>query len=94
MPNTGRDLEVLNGSAANLTEILAGYLTRGAPGQPLDRLLGYVLVDSENGPYEGGVDKKALESLGVRVIDTTLVTRESHPYIAAELLAGVLLSLA
>ncbi|MFK4765358.1 GAK system CofD-like protein [Desulfobaculum sp. SPO524] len=60
---------------------------------PVARLVDFILVDSERGDYPGGVHIRELEALGVRVIDTDLVTDASAPLIDAERLAPILLSL-
>jgi hypothetical protein len=58
------------------------------------KLLNFVLIDSKNGNYNSSISQDLLDPLGIRLIDTTLITESSAPYYDAELLAGALLSLA
>jgi CofD-related protein of GAK system len=92
IPSTGRDPEAVGLGVAEQAALLGRYLAgSGAP--PSADVLGYVLVDSRNGRYPGGLDKGAIRAQGLEVIDCALVTRQGDPSIDAEVLAGVLLSL-
>jgi CofD-related protein of GAK system len=59
---------------------------------PVSRLLNYVVIDSQNGHYNGGIDVQALQALGVRVLDLPLVSLQSAPLADAQLLSEALLS--
>ena len=92
IPNMGNDPEAVGRSVHEQVEILLACL-RSQGGAAPDRLLNFVLVDSTNGDYPGGLDLKALAATGVEVIDTALVSPKSAPYTNPELVLGVLLSL-
>lgn len=94
IPNLGTDPE---SATIPLTEQVRRLLTqlRKETGEetPTSELITFVLLDSRNGKYPGGVHRTELENLGVTVIDTRLVSRESIPLIDEDLLAPILLSL-
>lgn len=92
IPNTGHDPEAVGLTVGAQVRRLTHYLRRsGAPDDAT--VLEYVVVDSKNGDYHGGIDRGELDGLGVTVIDTHLVTTKSSPLLDAELLSQVLLSL-
>lgn len=96
VPNTGgRDPEAVGLTLTDQVDRLLAYLRRDAPAAiaPAD-VLTFVLVDSQRGDYPGGVDREALESRGLTVIDTPLVDEARPPDIHPERLVAVLLSLA
>jgi CofD-related protein of GAK system len=94
IPNCGADPEQIGLPPAAAVERLLAYLRRsGAASAPTDRLLDFVLVDSERGTYVGGVDLARIRDFGVEVIDAPLVTAESAPTLDARRLVEVLLSL-
>jgi CofD-related protein of GAK system len=96
VPNTGgRDPEAVGLTLTDQVDRLLVYLRRDAPAAiaPAD-VLTFVAVDSERGDYPGGVDREALESRGLTVIDTPLVDETRPPDIHPERLVAVLLSLA
>ncbi|MBF0529389.1 MAG: GAK system CofD-like protein [Deltaproteobacteria bacterium] len=94
IPNTGHDHESFDQSVNHQIGVLIKYLTKDLSPEPgLDRLLNMVLIDSKNAFYPGGLEIKAMEDLGLTVVDTELVTNESRPYLDPELLANALLSL-
>ncbi|GAB7023115.1 GAK system CofD-like protein [Salidesulfovibrio brasiliensis] len=92
VPNTGYDPEAFGLGVADQVEQLKRYLQKSGAPEGAD-VLGYVIVDTEHGEYPGGIDIDAIERLGVKVVDSTLVTEESAPYIDGDTLAAVLLSL-
>jgi CofD-related protein of GAK system len=95
IPSLGSDPEQLGMTLDTAIETLLNYLKMdvGAECQN-SKLLNFVLIDSKNGNYNSSVSQDLLDSLGIRLIDTTLITESSAPYYDAELLAGALLSLA
>lgn len=96
VPNTGgRDPEAVGLTLTEQVDRLLFYLRRDDPGGiAASDVLGYVLVDEERGAYPGGVDRPALESLGVTVLDTPLVAESDPPNIDPARLVALLLSLA
>ena len=58
-----------------------------------EKLLNFVLVDSANGQYPGGVSTQFLHDLGVELIDVKLISKQSAPYYDNDLLVSALLSL-
>lgn len=96
VPNTaGKDPEAFGLTLTGQIETLLRYLRKDDPNAIRTRdVLHYVLVDAQKGDYPGGVDYKAIEAMGLRVINLPLVSETSHPYIDEKLLAPVLMSLA
>jgi CofD-related protein of GAK system len=93
VPNMGHDPEQFGMRVADSVHALLHYLEKGCSEERSHtELLNYVLVDSENGDYPGGLDMDAIRSLGVDVVDAPLVTRDSAPYADPTLLAEALVS--
>jgi hypothetical protein len=94
IPNCGVDPEQIGPPPADAVERLLAYLRRNiGTDVPIDRLLHFVIVDSERGEYTGGLDLARIRHLGVEVIDAPLVTPESAPALDARRLVEALLSL-
>ncbi|WP_027177552.1 GAK system CofD-like protein [Maridesulfovibrio bastinii] len=94
IPNTGNDPELKGLSLKNQITRLLYYLKKDNPEKIRAKdVLNFVLLDSENGIYPGGVNKEEIEIDGIRVIDCRLITKDSSPYIDSTLLAHALLSL-
>lgn len=92
VPNLGDDPEAQGVPVARQTALLKKQLMRsGAPSG--GDVLGYVVVDTENGHYRGGIDHKELAAQGLTVIDCPLVSKASKPLIDEHHLSQVLLSL-
>jgi hypothetical protein len=94
IPNLGQDPEqigmTLDASVLTLLKYLrADNTDKAANG----KLLNFVLLDSKRGNYPSALSASLMQELGIRVIDTRLVSRQSAPYYDAELLAAALLSL-
>lgn len=95
IPSLGSDPEQLGMSLGIAIETLLEYLKMDAGAECQNNmLLNYVLIDSKNGNYNSSLSQDLLDPLGIRLIDTTLITESSAPYYDPELLAGALLSLA
>ncbi|MFW5488628.1 MAG: GAK system CofD-like protein [Desulfovibrio sp.] len=93
VPNMGHDPEQYGMSVADSVRTLLHYLKHGCSDErSTTELLNYVLVDSENGDYPGGLDMDAIRILGINVVDAPLVTEESAPYADPTLLAEALVS--
>ena len=91
VPSTGHDPECVGVSVADRVRLLLRYLVgRGA--QEGCRPVESVVVDLKNGEYSGGVDVRALQGMGLEVIDQALVTAASAPYIDGKRLAKLLVS--
>jgi hypothetical protein len=60
---------------------------------PNGKLLNFVLIDSKRGKYSSSLSAPLMQELGIRIIDTRLISKQSEPYYDAELLASTLLSL-
>jgi CofD-related protein of GAK system len=94
IPNLGNDPEQLGMSLATTIETLLKYLRKDTGEDcPTNKLLNVVLVDSTNGNYNSPISRDNIESLGIRLVDTTLITDKSFPYYDPELLVGALLSI-
>jgi CofD-related protein of GAK system len=94
VPNTGSDPEQFGMTVTDCVATLRDYLTRGTQViQRTDDVLQFVVLDSRNGEYPGGIEVTQLDKLGIVTIDTRLVTEASAPYIDPKALISVLLSL-
>lgn len=92
VPNTVGDPEQLgltiDSEAAALIEAARGSGAAAERG-----VLDYVLIDRNRGVYDRALDERRLAELGVRLVEAELVTAASAPFVDAERLARVLLSL-
>lgn len=94
VPNCGEDPEELGLAPHDQVRLLLEQLRRDAgEDTPTELLLHFVLVDSARGEYEGGLDIDAIESHGVEVVDTALVSEQTAPLIESRRLVELLLSL-
>lgn len=94
IPNLGGDPEQigmsLDGSVLMLLEYLRADVTAERPDQGL---LNFVLLDSKRGSYAGALSADLMAELGIQVIETRLISKQSAPYYDARLLVSALLSL-
>jgi CofD-related protein of GAK system len=94
VPSLGHDPEQIGMTTNRSIETLLKYLKYDAGNNcPNNKLLNYVLVDSQQGEYSPGASEEFLYQLGIQLIDTTLISDNSSPYYDPELLVEVLLSL-
>ncbi len=92
IPNLGNDPEQLGLSLKDTIKILLSYLSEDSENIQATQLVNYILVDSKNGDYAGGIPEKFIQSLGIQLIDTRLINK-GEPYYDDEKLVAVLLSL-
>ncbi|MFH2127061.1 MAG: GAK system CofD-like protein [Pseudomonadota bacterium] len=94
VPNTAPDKEVLAGGVAQrAAELMAALGASDGSQRPEGRVLDYVLVDRGWSKYPGGLDRRALENMDLRIIEADLMTSGSAPLTDGRLLAEALLSL-
>jgi CofD-related protein of GAK system len=94
IPNLGLDPEQIGMTLDQSVLTLLDYLRADNPaGTPGGNLLNFVLIDSKRGNYLSSLSAAVMQELGIRIIDTRLVSRRSAPYYDAELLVATLLSL-
>ncbi|MCF8045949.1 MAG: GAK system CofD-like protein [Desulfarculaceae bacterium] len=94
VPGTAPDSEVLAGGVAQrAAELMAALGGQDGPMRPEGRVLDYVLLDGGWSDYPGGLDRRALEEMGLRIIEADLMTPDSAPLTDGRLLAEALLSL-
>lgn len=93
IPNTAEDPECHGLSLSEQVDRLLEYGCRDHGAISHKDILNFVLVDSENISYEGGIDRNFFKARGIELIDYPLISPESAPYIDEELLLPVLLSL-
>ncbi|WP_419787155.1 GAK system CofD-like protein [Pseudodesulfovibrio sp.] len=92
VPNTGHDPESHNLSVATQTRILCEQLDKSGAGE--GGTLDFVLLDSKNGEYPGGINLQSIRRQGIKIIDCNLVTEQSRPFLDERPLCEVLASLA
>jgi CofD-related protein of GAK system len=94
VPNLGHDPEqigmTLDSSVLTLLEYLRADNSDKCPNW---KLLNFVLIDSKRGNYTSSLSAPLMQELGIRVIDTRLISKQSAPDYDAELMASTLLSL-
>jgi len=94
IPNLGQDPEQIGMTLDSSVLTLLDYLrTDNKDTCPNGKLLNFVLMDSKRGKYPSSLSAPLMQELGIRVIDTRLISKQSEPYYDAELLASTLLSL-
>jgi len=94
IPNLGQDPEQIGMTLDSSVLTLLDYLRADNPdGCPDDKLLNFVLMDSKRGKYPSSISAPLMQELGIRIIDTRLISKQSAPYYDAELLVSALLSL-
>lgn len=94
IPNTGIDPELIGHDVVSQVEMLLHVLRKDDPEHVrVSDVLHFVIMDTSDERYQGGVDEERLESLGVSVLRLPLVSALSDPYIDPALLLPVLLSL-
>lgn len=91
-PSTDPEMEGLS-VTSSVVQLLAYLQADNNKMTNNERLLNYVIVDTANARYREPIDQDYLRSLGLDVIDTTLVTPESAPYFDPQLVAQLLISL-
>jgi CofD-related protein of GAK system len=93
IPNLGKDSEQLGLSLRDQVERLIGQLQQDAPDASPDSLLNIVLLDTEQGDYQGKLSVEEMKKKGIQIIDTQLISKQSAPYYDNSLLVPALLSL-
>jgi CofD-related protein of GAK system len=94
IPNLGSDPEQIGMDFEQAVHALLDQLRADFSGNcGNEKLLNFVLVDSANGQYPGGVSTQFLHDLGVELIDVKLISKQSAPYYDNDLLVSALLSL-
>ena len=94
IPNLGQDPEQIGMTLDGSVQTLLDYLRADNPGKcPNEKLLNFVLLDSKRGKYLSSISAPLMQKLGIRIIDTRLISKQSAPYYDAELLVSALLSL-
>lgn len=92
VPNTVPDPETQGMSIEEQIQVLRSYLHEsGAPKQ--SDVLRYVVIDSKNANYPGGLDTKGIENQGVTIIDCPLICETEEGIIDGQRLVEILLSL-
>jgi CofD-related protein of GAK system len=92
IPNTGHDPECLGYTVMDQVDALLAYGRRDNKKIAVGDLINFVLVDRKNGAYPGGIEEKYFTRKGIQLIECSLISRSSSPYIDETLLLPVLLS--
>jgi hypothetical protein len=94
IPSLGQDPEQIGMTMDSTVLTLLDYLRNGNPdGIPEEKLLNFILMDTRRGNYLSPVSTGLVQELGIRIIDTRLISKQSAPWYDAELLVSALLSL-
>lgn len=94
IPNMGNDPEQLGMTLAQSITTLLTYLRQDlGEYTPANSLLNFLLVDSKNIDYPGGIPYDLLISLGIEVIDIKLINKNNPNYYDNSRMVNALLSL-
>jgi 2-phospho-L-lactate transferase/gluconeogenesis factor (CofD/UPF0052 family) len=93
IPNTFTDVEQFGLSLSDTVQVICNCLNdNGSSRAPTD-YINLVLLDTAGVKYPYDLELERLRDLGIDILDISLVTPESSPYIDPESLCRVLLSL-
>ena len=79
IPNLGDDPEQLGMTLESTLKTLISYLQQGKL-HPAADFINFILVDSKNGHYPGGIPSDLLQELNITLIDTKLFGKSSKHY--------------
>jgi CofD-related protein of GAK system len=95
IPNLNNDPEQTGMTLADCINTLLRYLKSDCPaGTKANQLINYLLVDTKNGHYVGGIPKALLNKLDIKLIDIKLISRNNPNVYDEDRLVAALLSLA
>ena len=92
IPNQGDDPEQFGMTLAQSLQILVDYLQRDVSDSKATDFINFIIVDSKNGIYAGGIPFNLLDELGIQIIDTKLI-HKGNKYYNDDRLVSALLSL-
>ena len=94
VPNLGQDPEQIGMTTDQTVLKLLEQLSADISGKCSNRkLMNFILIDGRNGVYPSSLSVGLMRELGIRIIDTPLVSRQSAPLYDPDLLVAALLSL-
>ncbi len=94
VPNLGHDPEQIGMTIDQAALSLIDHLRADVGSKcPNHKLLNFILIDSKNGRYHSSLSRPLMKDLGVEIIDTRLVSKQSAPYYDPTLFVEALLSL-
>ena len=93
VPNLGQDPEQIGMTLDDSVQTLLKYLRMGNEKDCAnDRLLNFILMDENKSRYSSRLTPELLKDLGVQLVSTRLVSKQSAPYYDPKLLVAALLS--
>lgn len=93
IPNTISDPECRGLSLMDQVRSLLSHLENGQKGRPNRRYLDTMVLDTMHVRYPGGVDRAALERMGIRVVTAPLVRGKGDLHVDPDRMEAALLSL-
>ena len=94
IPNLGQDPEQIGMTLDDAIQTLLKYLKAGnAKNCANEKLLNFILMDENQSRYSSRLSAKLAKELGIQIISTRLVSKQSAPYYDPKLLVEALLSL-
>jgi len=94
IPNLGQDPEQIGMTLDDSVQILLKYLKAGnGKNCPREKLLNFILMDKDSSRYSSRLTEKLMKDLGIQIVSTQLVSKQSAPYYDPKLLVAALLSL-
>ena len=94
IPNTGADPEQRGISVADAIDHIARLVRKDAGAEvPMERVLGFVLIDSERGRYQTPCSVDDIASRGIQVLDRPIVCQDHPDQLEPDAVSQILLSL-
>lgn len=91
VPNTYFDPEQIGLSLYDQVRIMLKYLK--TPCEYASKALNFILLDTDGVAYPYKIDKKEIENLGIRILETRLVSYESRPKVDPKIFVKTLISM-
>ena len=91
--NTGLDPECFGYTVMEQVDALLEYGRIGDQAKAPSDLISAVLIDRKNGNYPGGIDDDYFARQGIKLVDYSIISSASKPFIDENMLLPVLLAL-
>jgi CofD-related protein of GAK system len=90
IPNLGRDPEQFGMTLSDALQSINNFLQTNLEESGHVQFIDFILLDSKNGHYQGGIPYDLIDKLGIQLIDTKLITKNSKYYDDDKLVAALL----
>ncbi len=90
IPNLGRDPEQFGMTLRDTLSTIQSFLQANLEDDQPVKFIDFILLDSKNGHYQGGIPYDLIVQLDIQLIDTKLITKNSKYYDDEKLVAALL----